>query len=110
MAVRPFVVEDITPARACSRASLSMRLTGCGMTPTIDLPNGYYMVPVGKLVNAVTWLEMLARPASGPPAPLRLMPVTDANQEACLSLFAAIGRQWLWSRAFNLSPPELSQL
>jgi GNAT superfamily N-acetyltransferase len=87
-----------------------MRLTGCGMTPMMDLPNGYYMVPVGKLVNAVTWLEMLARPASGPPAPLRLVPVTDANQEACLSLFAAIGRPWLWSRAFNLASLELNKL
>jgi GNAT superfamily N-acetyltransferase len=80
------------------------------MTPTTDLPNGYYMAPAGKLVNAVTWLEMLAQPASGLPPPLPLMPVTDANQEACISLFAAIGKAWLWSRAFNLSPQELSKL
>ncbi len=80
------------------------------MTTTTDLENGYYMVPVGKLVNAVTWLEMLARPATGLPAPIRLVPVTQADQEACLSLFSTIGKPWLWSRAFNLSARELNKL
>ena len=80
------------------------------MTTTTDLPNGYYMVPVGKLVSAVTWLEMVTRPATGLPAPIRLVPVTQADQEACVRLFSTIGKSWLWSRAFNLSPQELSEL
>jgi GNAT superfamily N-acetyltransferase len=93
-----------------SRLALDAVEEACGMTTTTDLRNGYYMAPVGKLVNAVTWLEMLAQPTRLLPAPLRLIPVTEADQEACLNLFAAIGTPWLWSRAFDLSARQINKL
>jgi GNAT superfamily N-acetyltransferase len=74
---------------------------------TTDLPNGYYVVPPGKLANAVTWLEMRQKPAARLAEPLRLVPVGDAEEADCRSLYAAIGTPWLWSRAFTIDPePE----
>jgi GNAT superfamily N-acetyltransferase len=74
------------------------------MTETTDLPDGYYQVPPGKIVNAVTWLEMRSPPAQLLGEPLRLISATDI--EACRDLFKTIGMPWLWSRAYNLAPTD----
>lgn len=71
------------------------------MANEIDLPNGYFVVPPGKLANAVTWLEMRARPPERLAEPLRLVAATDQTSDACRKLFAEIGTPWLWSRAFD---------
>ncbi len=77
------------------------------MAETTDLPNGYYIVPPGRLANAVTWLEMRKKPVARLAEPLRLAPVGDAQTAECRSLYAAIGTPWLWSRAFGVDPePE----
>ncbi len=70
------------------------------MAEITDLPNGYYVVPSGKLANAVTWLEMRRTPTARLAEPLRLVPVGAAETAECRSLYAAIGTPWLWSRAF----------
>ena len=77
------------------------------MAEITDLPNGYYVVPPGKLANAVTWLEMRRKPAAPFAEPLRLVRVGAAETAECRRLYAAIGTPWLWSRAFAVDPePE----
>ena len=68
------------------------------MPERIELADGYYTVPPGKLVNAVTWLEMLAPPSEPLAAPLRLQSVGPDDAERCRALFQTIGTPWLWSR------------
>ena len=70
------------------------------MVRPIDLADGYYTVPAGKLVNAVTWFEMREPPRHPIPTDVELVPVTSAESELCLKLFVAIGTPWLWSSAF----------
>ena len=70
------------------------------MVRSIDLADGYYTLPAGKLVNAVTWFEMREPPRQTLETDVRLVPVTPAEADLCRSLYAAIGTPWLWSRAF----------
>ena len=70
------------------------------MVRPIDLADGYYTLPAGKLVNAVTWFEMREPPRHPIPTEVELVPVTSAESKLCLTLFAAIGTPWLWSSAF----------
>ena len=65
------------------------------MVRPIDLADGYYTLPAGKLVNAVTWFEMREPPRHPIPTDVELVPVTSAESELCLNLFAAIGTPWL---------------
>lgn len=67
-------------------------------TPT-NLPNGYFVLPPGRLANAVIWLEMRAPPATPLAAPLSLVAAKPDNSAACARLFAEVGTPWLWSRA-----------
>ena len=71
------------------------------MVRAIDLADGYYAVPAGKLVNAVTWFEMREPPPQAIATDVELAPVTPAEADLCRSLFVAIGTPWLWSRAFG---------
>ena len=65
----------------------------------LDLPNGFYDLPPGKLANVVTLLEMKAKPAApGRPLPdgysLRKI---DANDlEGYRSLFRRVGQDLMW--------------
>ena len=70
------------------------------MIRPIDLADGYYRVPAGKLVNAVTWFEMREPPRHPIATDVELVAVTSAESDLCRSLFIAIGTPWLWSRAF----------
>ena len=70
------------------------------MVRPIDLADGYYTVPAGKLVNAVTWFEMREPPRHPIPTDVDLVPVTSAESDLCRNLFTAIGTPWLWSSAF----------
>lgn len=80
------------------------------MSPTsIDLVEGYYVVPAGKLANAVVWLEMRSPPPVSAVRPLLLEPVGDADGRACRDLFMTIGTPWLWSSACEVPAGETSQ-
>jgi GNAT superfamily N-acetyltransferase len=78
------------------------------------LPAGYSPVPAGKLVNAVTCLEMLAPPVrsggSGSGQQLSIerwhAPATDAY----LALFRAIGADWLWASRLAMSEAGLREV
>jgi GNAT superfamily N-acetyltransferase len=67
--------------------------------PTLDLPNGYYELPPGKLANVATYLDMKALPERklAPLAPdLTLVPVGDMPTELYRSHFKAVGENLLW--------------
>jgi ribosomal protein S18 acetylase RimI-like enzyme len=67
--------------------------------PTLDLPNGYYQLPHGKLANVATRLEMKAppeRPLTAFPADLSLQPVSKTNLAAYRAVFSAVGADLLW--------------
>lgn len=70
------------------------------MVRSIDLADGYYTVPPGKLVNAVTWFEMREPPRRSILTDVELVPVMAHEADLCRSLFVAIGTPWLWSSAF----------
>ena len=79
------------------------------MVRPIDLADGYYTVPAGKLVNAVTWFEMREPPRQPIPTDVDLVPVTPAETDLCHSLFVAIGTPWLWSSAFVPGPDTTAE-
>lgn len=65
----------------------------------LDLPNGYYELPLGKLANVVTFLDMEALPSRSLkpfPAELRLARVDPADLEAYRACFRAVGEDLMW--------------
>lgn len=64
------------------------------------LAPGYHAVGPGMLVNAVTFLEMRARPDRVPraaPDGLSVDLWQEPDAEAYLDLFRAVGSDWLWT-------------
>lgn len=77
----------------------------------VILDTGYHAVAPGKLVNAVTFLEMRARPV----APARIAPEglsvdrwQEPDAEAYLDLFRAVGADWLWASRLDMGLDRLS--
>ncbi len=69
----------------------------------LDLPNGYYELPTGKLANVVTCLEMEENPqvvAQALPAGYALKRVDAGDLAAYRALFTKVGEDHMWfSRA-----------
>ncbi len=67
--------------------------------PLLDLANGYYTLPPGKLANIVTCLEMGAV-AGMEPAPLpvgfHLRRMGPEDAEAYRAIFRRVGQDFLW--------------
>jgi GNAT superfamily N-acetyltransferase len=71
--------------------------------PMLDLPDGYYELPQGKLANVATFLEMRAAPsrALAPwPDDLTLQRFSGDDRDGFLEVFRAVGSDLMWfSRA-----------
>ena len=83
------------------------------LMPTLDLSNGYYDLPPGKLVNVVTCLEMLARPARelvAFPATLSLKRLGANDLAVHRELFRAIGRDIMWFSRLIMSDGDLAKI
>jgi GNAT superfamily N-acetyltransferase len=78
------------------------------LTTMTDFPNGYYMLPPGRLANAVIWLEMRAPPRLPLAAPIRLINAKLDGGVCCAGLFTEIGTPWLWSRAAHSPALDLA--
>jgi GNAT superfamily N-acetyltransferase len=69
----------------------------------LDLPNGYYELPPGKLANVVTCLEMTSNPqvkAPSLPAGYSLQIVDPGDLKSYRALFSKVGEDLMWfSRA-----------
>lgn len=67
--------------------------------PLLDLPNGYYQLPQGKLANVAHRLQMLEKPQRALvdfPADLKLEPAAKSNPDTYRALFRSIGQDLLW--------------
>lgn len=78
--------------------------------PKLELPNGYYELPKGKLANVVTCLEMQARPGR----PLKTLPSTHrleridpAGLAEYRALYRHVGQDWMWFSRLIMSDSKL---
>lgn len=81
--------------------------------PVLDLPNGYYDLPTGKLANVVTSLEMRqkpTRPLAPFPAELKLMPSQPDDLAAHRALFQAVGRDLMWFSRLIMPNEQLAAI
>jgi ribosomal protein S18 acetylase RimI-like enzyme len=78
--------------------------------PNLELANGYYELPIGKLANVATRLEMRALPSrdlTPLPADLTLEPAATGNLAAYRGLFRAVGEDLLWFSRLLMSDEKL---
>jgi len=75
----------------------------------VQLPNGYYQLPPGKMANAVTWMERKDLSPSSAPAPKGLTLRRLGPLDAALHrrLYRSIGEPWLWSGLLMKSKAEM---
>ena len=77
------------------------------------LPEGYSLVPKGKLANAVTCLEMREKPevvAAAERSDLSLARMTGPDLDTYRQLFRAIGEEWMWVSRLVISDGELADI
>lgn len=78
--------------------------------PELELPNGYYQLPPGKLANIAHRLEMRALPnrdLAPFPTDLILEPAAKADPEAYRALFRSIGKDLLWFSRLLMTDEKL---
>ena len=78
--------------------------------PELELPNGYYQLPSGKLANIAHRLEMRALPKRDLavfPSDLVLEPAAKADPEGYRALFRSIGKDLLWFSRLIMSDEKL---
>lgn len=81
------------------------------MTKTLDLPNGYYDLPKGKLANVVTCLEMLERPKVAAPTwpeGLSLKRLSGNDIALFRTLFRDIGQDLMWFSRLIMADEKLA--
>lgn len=81
--------------------------------PEIDLPNGYYDLPQGKLANVVTCLEMTTAPARALvpfPADLTLQRMGAGDLDAHRALFRAVGQDLMWFSRLIMADAKLAEI
>jgi GNAT superfamily N-acetyltransferase len=81
--------------------------------PALDLPNGYYDLPKGKLANVVISLEMKAPPKQPlPPFPpdLTLRRFSGGEVDAYRELFRAVGQNFMWLSRLIMPDDELAAI
>jgi GNAT superfamily N-acetyltransferase len=80
---------------------------------TLDLPNGYYELPPGKLANIVTCLEMCAPPQRTLvpfPAELRLKRFGAGDLVGFRNLFRAVGSDIMWFSRLIMKDEDLAAI
>ena len=78
--------------------------------PQLDLANGYYALPPGKMANVVTCLEMRARPErtlAPLPAPYCLKQFGPDDTANFRQLVRQVGEPWLWLSRMIMPEDEL---
>jgi GNAT superfamily N-acetyltransferase len=77
----------------------------------LDLADGYYELPAGKMANVVTCLEMLTPPQPLPeplPASYSLRQFSTGELVAYRELFRAVGAPWLWFSRLVMPDEQLA--
>ena len=83
------------------------------MPQLLNLPDGYYELPKGKLANLVTCLEMSAKPPAKDtclPDGFSLRRFSSADLATFRTLFKAIGEDLMWFSRLFLSDEKLSAI
>jgi len=81
--------------------------------PVLDLANGYYELPPGKLANIVTCLEMMEKPhrALVPfPADLRLKRFAATDLVSFRNLFREVGSDLMWFSRLIMKDENLAAI
>jgi GNAT superfamily N-acetyltransferase len=76
----------------------------------LELENGYYQLPTGKLGNIGTRLEMKALPMRSLhawPSDLSLVPAAKVDLDSYRQLFRAVGQDFLWFSRLIMSDEKL---
>ena len=83
------------------------------MTQPLNLPDGYYELPKGKLANVVTCLEMLAKPpakdthlADG----FSLCRFSGKDLAEFRALFKAVGEDSMWFSRLFVADEKLAEI
>jgi GNAT superfamily N-acetyltransferase len=74
---------------------------------TTDIATGYRRLPVGKLANAVTWMEARL-PQPDPAPPLTMIRITQPDIASYRAIFLRIGAPWLWDRVCEMTDAEIA--
>jgi N-acetylglutamate synthase-like GNAT family acetyltransferase len=83
------------------------------MTQPLNLPDGYYELPKGKLANVVTCLEMLSKPPAKDtslPSGFSLRRFSSADLATFRALFKAIGEDNMWFSRLFVPDEKLAQI
>ncbi len=78
--------------------------------PQLELQNGYYQLPPGKLANVAHRLQIFEppqRPLVALHPDLHLEPAAKADPDAYRNLFRAIGQDFLWFSRLLMSDEKL---
>ena len=81
--------------------------------PTLELPNGYYELPKGKLTTLVTCLEMVEKPAPITitwPKGVELRRFGPEDLQSFRTLFEKIGRDLMWFSRLIMPDKELKTI
>jgi GNAT superfamily N-acetyltransferase len=81
--------------------------------PRLDLANGYYDLPPGKMANVVTCLEMLAPPArklADWPSHLILQRFEADDLEAFRDVFRKVGSDIMWFSRLIMTDEKLNSI
>ena len=76
-------------------------------------PNGYTILPPGKLANSVTWLDMHAPFPSRRPKPrtgLSLVSIRGAEAARYREIYAVLAHRWLWAGRLQMDPADLARM
>ena len=79
----------------------------------MNISNGFYDVPRGKVAAVATYLQMFQRPAprTGPSKESWTLRQTNfPNLDDYRGLFRLIGQEWLWFSRLRLSDGELGKI
>jgi GNAT superfamily N-acetyltransferase len=81
--------------------------------PQLDLANGYYDLPPGKMANVVTCLEMLAPPSrrlSDWPSHLTLQRFESDDLAGFREVFRKVGSDIMWFSRLNMADEKLNAI
>jgi GNAT superfamily N-acetyltransferase len=81
--------------------------------PTLELANGYYELPQGKLVNVATFLELTSKPdrkLNALPPGVALERVDPNRLEDYRSIFRKVGEDWMWFSRILMPDEELTAI
>ncbi len=80
---------------------------------TAPIPDGYHVLPPGKLANVVTCLEMKAKPTlrgARFTGGLALVAADRRDLAAYRALFSDVGRDWMWFSRLVMPDAELAAI